>query len=105
MSLHLRRFPVAIAVLALGGGIGGVGLAGTLATAAGADVGCGVDDQPVVLDLWGDGRLAPLVGDPNWGATIRTLALPAPVAPGRYRVFGVSEDNLSAGGQLHEQWA
>jgi hypothetical protein len=25
--------------------------------------------------------------------------------PGRYRVFGVSEDNLSAPGQEHEQWA
>jgi hypothetical protein len=65
-----------------------------------------VGDETVRLDLWAlYGRQAPLVGDPAWGATSRTHVLPNPLAPGTYRVFGISEDNLSAAGQVHEQWA
>jgi hypothetical protein len=104
--MSLRRLPVRIAVvgvLALGGAAGGVSLVGS-AGAAGPDVGCGVGNQTVVLDLWANGRQSPLVGDPNWGVTSRTHTLANPVTPGRYRVFAVSEDNLSAEGQLHEQW-
>jgi hypothetical protein len=81
------------------------GPAGATGPSDGA-VGCGTGEPSVTLDFWAlYGKQAPLVGDPSWGETIRTHVLPSALAPGRYHVFGVSEDNLSAAGQEHEQWA
>ena len=102
---HLRRALLGVAVTTMA-------LDATGVSPAGADeadatvVGCARADQTVTLDLWAlYGKQGPLVGDPNWGATSRTHALPTPLPPGRYQVYGVSEDNLSPEGQEHEQWA
>ena len=83
---------------------------GILSTPVAADtdaaVGCTSADEAIVVDLWAlYGRQAPLLGDPEWGETSRTHALPTPLPPGRYQVYGISENNLSDGGQVHEQWA
>jgi hypothetical protein len=102
---QLRRAVLGVAATTLALGATGVSMAAA-DDSGGVAAGCGTADQTVTLDLWAlYGKQAPLVGDPNWGETSRTHALPSALAPGQYRVFGVSEDNLSADGQEHEQWA
>ena len=102
---HLRRTLIGVAATTVALGAAGTTLAGADDTAATAN-GCGSSQPTVMLDVWAlYGKQAPLVGDPNWGATSRTYDLPVALAPGRYQVYGVSEDNLSAPGQEHEQWA
>jgi hypothetical protein len=102
-----HRRSAVIGLVGVAGAIAALGLTGAFpAGAAAPAVGCGTGTPVVTIDIWARyGRQAPLVGDPNWGVTIETHVLANPLAAGQYRVAGVSEDNLSADGQQHEQWA